>query len=131
MTLDADDRPRVFIVDDDEAVRDALGILARAQGWEVHLFDSAPAFLAESPRVSGSSACLVVDLQMPKMNGAELLEHLKDTHQQLPTIVLTAWSEGKLASRALDAGASQVMAKPFDPVHWLNAVREVLVSKAG
>ena len=126
MTPDAGSRPLVFIVDDDEAVRTALALLAESQDWEVRLFDSAFAFLAEPFRLNGSPACLVVDLQMPRMDGAELLEHLRDNNRQLPTIVLTAWPEGDRATRALAAGANQVVSKPCDPVHWLNAVREVL-----
>jgi FixJ family two-component response regulator len=116
----------VYIVEDDEAVRSALGLLAVSRGWNARLFASAQAFLADANRNNGHPACLVVDLQMPDMNGAELLERLKHENRQLPTIVLTAWPEGDMASRALAAGADQVMAKPCNPSHWLLAVDEML-----
>ena len=116
----------IYIVDDDEAVRSSLGILAKAQGWQVKLFGSARAFLHEAGKLNGCPTCLVVDLQMPQMDGAELLEYLTAIDRMVPTIVLTARPEGAMASRALAAGADQVMSKPCDPVKWLQAVQSAL-----
>lgn len=127
MTSDAN--ATIYIVEDDEAVRSALGLLAVSRGWQVQLFPSAQAFLAEPDRIKAHPACLVVDLQMPDMNGAELLENLQAANCQVPTIVLTAWPESDMASRALAAGADQIMAKPCNPGHWLRTVESLLISK--
>lgn len=126
MTPEAGTNATIYIVEDDEAVRSALGLLAVSRGWKVRLFPSAQAFLTEPDGGDCHPACLVVDLQMPEMNGAELLEQLKATDRRLPTIVLTAWPEGDMASRALAAGADQVMAKPCDPGQWLRAIDTIL-----
>ncbi len=126
MTPEAGKTGTIYIVEDDDAVRSALGLLARSNGWSVRLFASGQEFLDQSRRVNSELACLVVDLHMPALNGAELLEQLKAANQQMPTIVLTAWPEGKMASRALAAGADQVMAKPCNPAHWLRAVTAML-----
>ncbi len=126
MTPEADKTATIYIIDDDEAVRSALGLLATSNGWQVRLFSSAQDFLDQPRRANDEPACLVVDLHLPALNGAELLERLKAADYHLPTIVLTAWPEGEMASRALAAGADQVMAKPCNPAHWLRAVTAML-----
>jgi FixJ family two-component response regulator len=116
----------VVIVDDDEGVRDALKMLAQSQGWEVHTFASAADFLESREPSNGQPTCLVVDLQMPSMDGAELVETLQSRGNKTPVIVLTAGPSGALARRARAAGVKKVVSKPFDPAQWLEAVRDVL-----
>jgi FixJ family two-component response regulator len=116
----------IFIVEDDEAVRSALGLLVRSSGWEARLFASAQEFLGQPQRTDNGPVCLVVDLHMPGMNGAELLEQLSAADCQIPAIVLTAWPEGEMASRALAAGADKVLGKPCEPDYWLSAVNTIL-----
>jgi len=120
-------RPLVFIVDDDEAVRGSLTLLAEARGWDARAFDSAEAYLAQAPvHASGRPMCLVLDLHMGGMNGAELQERLQRRDFQLPTLILSAWPEGELARRALAAGASNVIGKPFAPCQWVELVEQLL-----
>jgi len=120
-------RPLIFIVDDDEAVRNALILLANARGWNVLAFDSAEDFLARAPeQADGRPMCLVLDLQMPGMSGAELQERLQRRDHRLPTLILSAWPDGHLARRALAAGACAVIGKPFAPSQWLEIVERLL-----
>lgn len=123
-------QPVVHIVDDDEAVRSALSLLANAHGWGVRAFDSAAGYLEADPEVGDRPAVLILDLQMPGMNGAHLQEVLASQDRHIPTIVLTAWPEGELADRARAAGANAVLAKPFDPSEWLRTVKEVIENSA-
>lgn len=120
--------PVVHIVDDDQAVRSSLELLAEAQGWDARVFSSAAEYLESRAYLNGGPACLIVDLQMPDIDGAELLETLQYRCCQLPAIVLTAWPDGKLARRARAAGVYRVIAKPFDPHDWVRSVEELLHS---
>lgn len=116
----------IHVVDDDEAIRSSLARLGEARGWQVMPYASARAFLAERPSPAGRPECLVLDLQLPGMNGAQLLEALTASGRHIATIVLTAWPDSNLARRALDAGATRIVPKPFAPGDWLRAVEETL-----
>ncbi|NEZ03950.1 response regulator [Wenzhouxiangella sp. XN201] len=116
----------VHVVDDDEAVRSSLRLLGEARGWQIKTYASAHDYLAEPPSPQGRLECLVLDLQLPGMNGTQLLEMLRASDRQPATIVLTAWPDSELARRALAAGASQIIPKPFVPGAWLRAVEESL-----
>ncbi len=121
---------QVHIVDDDEAVRTSLVLLACAQGWRTYAYASASEFLDASVHIE-QPACLVLDLQMPGMDGARLCEKLLERGHDLPTLVLTAWPGGELARRAVMAGAREVIAKPCDPMLWLQAVERALAPGPG
>lgn len=112
-------------MDDDEAVRRSLALLASTQGWQTHAYASAAEFLDKPPREEGP-ACLVLDLQMPGMNGATLCETLVARGRDIPTVVLTAWPAGELARRAIRAGAVEIVAKPCNPTLWVQAVERAL-----
>ncbi len=101
----------VSIVDDDDAVRSAIGLLALSMGWQSRSFASAAEFL-ESGAVD-STDCLILDLRMPGMNGAELLEELARRSRHIPTVVVTAQYSDPLVGRALRAGAASILTKPF------------------
>ena len=104
-------RPWVFIVDDDPAVRDAVKYLVQSFGWNVEAFDSAEAFLgAYTPERRG---CLVLDLHMPNMNGVELQRRLAAQNIHIPVIVVTAHQDDPLVAQAKRAGALSILAKPF------------------
>lgn len=119
--------PVIHVVDDDEAVRSSLSLLGEARGWVVRPYANAHEYLSAPRGPKGRYECLVIDLQMPGMNGAELLESLHACGIQIATIVLTAWPDSDLARRAEKAGARQILAKPFAPVEWLHAVEECLL----
>jgi len=100
----------IFIVDDDAAVRAGLDLLVRSCGWEPRTFASAEEFLHSYRREA--RACLLLDLQMPGIDGPTLQEIIADLDIHLPTIVVTAHKDEPMAERALAAGALAVIAKP-------------------
>jgi two-component system response regulator FixJ len=101
----------VYIVDDDEAVRDSLSALLESKGYAVTSFGSAPEFL-ETTR-SLPPGCLVVDIRMPEMDGLELQQRLIERGLGFPLIVITGHGAVPLAVRAMKAGAIDFVEKPF------------------
>jgi len=101
----------VYIVDDDEAVRDSLSALLESKGYAVTSFGSAPEFL-ETAR-SLSAGCVVVDIRMPEMDGLELQQRLIERSLGFPLIVITGHGDVPLAVRAMKAGAIDFIEKPF------------------
>lgn len=101
----------VFVVDDDEAVRDSLELLLEAAGHSVKVFEAAldalDACRARPP------ACIVTDVRMPEMDGLEFQEKLAATGVHVPVIVMTGHADVPLAVRAMKAGAVDFIEKPF------------------
>lgn len=116
--------PIVFIVDDDAAVRDSLSLLVQAWGWTPRSCASAEEFLECYSRQR--DACLLLDLQMPGISGADLQEILVELSLQLPTIIITGHPDHALTSRAMAAGALAVVAKPFRHDHLLSCIERAL-----
>ena len=102
---------RVYIVEDDPAVRFALQLLVRSYGWDAVAFESGQGFLAA--RFNEDHACLVLDLNLPSLDGEEVLRRLRARGSQLPVVVITVDREGPRLDRMLLAGASSVLLKPF------------------
>jgi two-component system, LuxR family, response regulator FixJ len=101
----------VYIVDDDEAVRDSLSILLEARAYIVRSFASAPEFL--DAVASLPPGCVIVDIRMPEMDGLELQRRLVDRALQFPLIVITGHGDVPLAVQAMKAGAVDFIEKPF------------------
>jgi two-component system response regulator FixJ len=102
----------IFIVDDDEAVRDSLGALLETEGFSVEAFASAKAFLAGfKPK---EACCVIADIRMPDMDGLELQEEIIKRGWGLPVIIVTGHGDVPLAVRAMKAGAVDFIEKPFD-----------------
>ena len=101
----------VYIVDDDEAVRDSLAVLLETKGYAVRCFGSAPEFLLAAQSLP--VGCLIVDVRMPEMDGLALQERLTETAVHLPMIVITGHGDVPLAVRAMKAGAVDFIEKPF------------------
>ena len=117
-------KPTVFVVDDEEAVRDSLQWLLESKGLKVALFDSAEAFLAAySPSLPG---CLVVDVRMPGMSGLELQEKLAELHYAIPVIFITGHGDVPMAVSALKKGAVDFIEKPFGDKDMLRLVEQCL-----
>ena len=114
----------VFVVDDDEAVRDSLKILLRSAGYEAELYASARAFLERnSDRRTG---CLLADVRMPDMDGFELQEELLKRKTGLPVIIMTGHGDIPLAVRAMKAGAIDFLEKPFNRAQLLASIEKAL-----
>ena len=114
----------VFVVDDDDAVRKSIGRLLESGGFNARGFESARAFLdAYSPDYTG---CLVVDVQMPGVNGLELQAHLAEQQIHLPIIIITGHGDVPMAVQALKAGAFDFIEKPFNDDVFLDSVGRAL-----
>lgn len=117
----------VFIVEDDAAVRDSLGVLLGLQGYRTQSFACAEDFLQTYQPAAG---CLVVDIRMPGMSGLELQAALRAQEPPLPIIVITAHGDVPTAKTAFKAGAIDFLEKPVDPDALLAAVRTALEANA-
>lgn len=106
----ADDR-YVYIVDDDDAVRDSLSELLGAIGHHIRTFGLAREFLELAPTLP--KGCLIADIRMPEMDGLELQRVLNDQALHFPMIVITGHGDVPLAVRAMKAGALDFIEKPF------------------
>lgn len=117
-------KPTVFIVDDEEAVRDSLQWLLESSGLTVALFDSAEAFLSSyQPDQPG---CLVVDVRMPGMSGLELQEQLAEQHYAIPVIFITGHGDVPMAVQAVKHGAVDFLEKPFNDKALLQIIQRCL-----
>ena len=117
------DEMTVFIVDDDAAVRDALGLLLGIQGYRIALFSSGEDVLAAwRPEWLG---CLLVDIRMPGMDGLALQQHLKQRGCALPVIIITGHGDVDLARTAFKAQARDFLEKPLDESKLINAIEDV------
>lgn len=115
---------RVYIVDDDEAVRDSLSVLLESKAYKVGSFGSAPEFLAAAPSLP--LGCLIVDIRMPEMDGLELQQHLIERTLNFPMIVITGHGDVPLAVRAMKAGAIDFIEKPFTAEAILDSLQAAL-----
>lgn len=114
----------VFVVDDDEAVRDSLKILLSAAGYAVELYPSARAFLEGNG--GAKAGCLLADVRMPDMDGLELQEELLHRNAGLPVIIMTGHGDVPLAVRAMKAGAVDFLEKPFNRTQLLASIEKAL-----
>jgi len=111
----------ILIVDDDPDVRDSLRALLESSGFTVREHDSAKAVLSDP--ALGSALCLIADIRMPEMDGLQLQEELNRRKSVLPVIVVTGHGDVPLAVRAMKAGATDFLEKPFDEELLLVAVQ--------
>lgn len=102
--------PLVAVVEDDDALRKALGRLIRAAGFEPVLFESAEAYLKASP----APLCIVVDVTLEGMSGLDLQDRLRASGARLPTIMLTGGDDTDIRQRAEQAGCIGFFQKPLD-----------------
>ena len=117
-------QPTVFVVDDDEAMRDSIACLLDSVNLPSRMFSDASAFLEFcDPRQQG---CILLDIRMPGMSGMELLENLKANGVSLPVIVITGHGDVPLAVRALKLGAFDFVQKPFNAHDLLDRVHAAL-----
>lgn len=117
--------PRVvYVVDDDDAVRDALTMLFRTAGLDVDAYPSARDFLATArPRMPG---CLVLDIRMPGMSGTALQDALLERQVHIPIIFVTGHGDVPMAVAAIKKGAYDFVEKPFDESHLLRQVLDAI-----
>jgi len=118
------DEPLVYVVDDDEAVRDSLTLLLKAVGLASRTFSSAAEFLNHyDPEQHG---CLVADIRMPGMSGLDLQDELNRGGAQIPLIFITGHGDVPMAVDAMKSGALDFIEKPFRDQDLLDRVQQAL-----
>jgi two-component system response regulator FixJ len=126
-TAVAETVPVVHIVDDDAAVRDSLLFLLAPEPFRLHTYPSGPALLAAHLPEQG---CVLIDFQMPDMDGLQLQQALAERGIRLPVIVMTGHGDVPAAVRAMRAGAVDFLEKPFDEAQLRDAIRRALARNA-
>jgi DNA-binding NtrC family response regulator len=116
--------PQVYVVDDDISVREALSSLIRSAGLSVRTFASASESLGGLKKER--PGCLVLDIQLPDINGFELQERLATDDIQIPIIFLTGHGDIPMSVRAIKAGAVEFLTKPFDDEYLLETIRTAI-----
>jgi FixJ family two-component response regulator len=116
--------PIVFVVDDDISVRESLELLIRCERWKPEIFASAQEFLAR-PRVLAPS-CLVLDVNLPDLNGLDLQKRIAADRIDMPIIFITGHGDVPMTVRAMKAGAVEFLTKPFADEVLLTAIRHAI-----
>src|ERR1700757_1406338 len=115
---------QIYVVDDDIAVRESVGRLIRSAGMNVKAFATVREVLASLKKEVPS--CLVLDIQLPDIDGFELQEQLARKDLQIPIIFLTGHGDIPMSVRAIKAGALEFLTKPFDDEYLLKAIRSAI-----
>ncbi|MCR4336734.1 MAG: response regulator [Candidatus Omnitrophica bacterium] len=116
-------KKQIYIVDDDESVRRALGIILGTFGFEVKAFSSAEEFF--SGVLKSDPGFLILDIHMPGLNGWTMLQCLHRSGSQRPVIVISADKNGGLREKALETGARGFFQKPIDVQDLVDLINEV------
>lgn len=116
--------PIVYVVDDDVSVRESLELLIRTAGWQPELFASAQEFLSCSKNTVPS--CLVLDVNLPDLNGLDLQERVATDRIDMPIIFITGYGDVPTTVRAMKAGAVEFLTKPFGDDVLLSAIQHAL-----
>lgn len=114
----------VCIVDDDEAVRDSLQVLLETMGYAVCAFESGPDFLDNCTTLE--TACVLLDVRMPKMSGLEVQKRLQEIRPDLPVIIVTGHGDVAMAVQAMQSGAIDFIEKPFQEDALLASVESAV-----
>ena len=120
---------QIAIVDDDGAVRNALSSLLRSYGYEIRGYESALAFLNEAGREN--PACMILDVQMPGMDGPELQACLLSAGRRFPMIFMTAFPTEAIRRKVMEAGAQAYLSKPVDGNTIAHCVAAALTDSGG
>ncbi len=122
-------RQLVYIIDDDEAVRDSMGMLLESADLEYRCFASAEDFIAQHD--SSQRGCLVLDIRMPGMTGIELQQRLKSIGSSLPIVFITGHGDVAMAVEAMRQGALDFLRKPVDEEAFLERIAYALDQESG
>jgi FixJ family two-component response regulator len=120
----AQERPTVFVVDDDISVRESVESLIQSAGWEPEVYASAQEFLSR-PRALGPS-CLILDVNLPDLNGLELQTRVVADRTDLPIIFITGYGDVPMTVRAMKGGAVEFLTKPFEDSALLAAIEQAI-----
>ena len=115
---------KVYVIDDDPAMRDSLDFLLGSAGFSVRVFDSAQVFLDELAKLE--PGCVVTDVRMPGIDGMELLRRVNSGARKLPVIVMTGHGDVPLAVEAMKLGALDFLEKPFEDDRLIGMIETAL-----
>ncbi|MGA2953093.1 MAG: response regulator FixJ [Caulobacteraceae bacterium] len=115
----------VYVIDDDDAVRDSLSFLLETAGFTVNAFESGASFLKSF--TGRESGCVVTDVRMPGLSGLELAARLRDLGARLPIIVMTGHGDVPMAVEAMKAGVHDFIEKPFDDEVMISSIEQALM----
>lgn len=118
----------VFVVDDDQAIRNSLKWLIESVGMKVEAYESADEFIDNY--YPGRSGCLLLDVRMPGMSGLDLQEYFVSEGIRIPVIIITGHGDVPMAVRAMKAGAVDFIEKPFNDEVLLDSIRNALTLEA-
>ena len=116
--------PKVYVVDDDAAMRDSLNFLLDAANFEVALFESATNFLEVLPRLE--FGCVISDIRMPGIDGIELLRRMKLLDSRFPIVIITGHGDVPLAVEAMKLGAVDFLEKPFEDERLIGIIEAAI-----
>ena len=119
----------VFVVDDDQAIRNSLKWLIESVGLTVRTYASADDFIKDY--YPGRAGCLLLDVRMPGMSGLELQEQFLEQQIKIPIIIITGHGDVPMAVRAMKAGAVDFIEKPFNDELLLESIRNALIKDVG
>jgi FixJ family two-component response regulator len=122
--LKAEDKPTVFIIDDDSSVRIAIQGLLKSVGLRSEAFASAQEFL--SRRAPDGPSCLVLDVRLPGLSGLDFQRQLTDGGMQIPIIFITGHGDIPMTVKAMKSGAIEFLTKPFRDQDLLDAIQQAL-----
>lgn len=117
-------RPTVYVVDDDISIRESLEMLILSAGWQPQVFGSAGAFLVQPKPLAAH--CLILDVNLPDLNGLKLQELLSEKRSGLPIIFVTGYGDVPMTVRAMKAGAVDFLTKPFENEALIDAIERAL-----
>jgi FixJ family two-component response regulator len=120
----SEDRPAVFVIDDDPSMRRSLDTLLRSVALDVHVFSSTQEFMqAKRPEAPG---CLVLDVRLPGMSGLTFQQELAKAGVALPIIFISGHGDVAMTVRAMKAGAAEFLTKPFEDQVLLDAIHAAI-----
>src|SRR6202163_313994 len=117
-------RGKVYVIDDDDAMRDSLDFLLGSADFQVTLFETARKFLDVLPTID--FGCVVSDVRMPDIDGIELLKRLKAGGSLLPVVIMTGHGDVPLAVEAMKLGAMDFLEKPFEDDRLIGMIETAL-----
>ena len=115
-----DDKPLIYIVDDDEAIRRSAGFMLKTSGFRVSTYESGTTFLRDARSLE--PGCILLDIRMPGPDGLEVQRTLREAGVLLPVVIMTGHGDVSLAVQAMKAGAVDFIEKPFEKPVLLGAL---------
>jgi FixJ family two-component response regulator len=119
-----EDRPTIFVIDDDVSVRDAIKGVLKSVGLRAETFESTQHFLSRRP--SDGPSCLILDVRLPGLSGLDFQHELAQANMNIPIVFVTGYGDIPMTVRAMRAGAIEFLTKPFRDQDLLDAVARAL-----